>query len=177
MAVETLRTRQLLLRQLEPGDADALHPMFSDEDVMRYWWRGPHASLGETEEAVRLNAERRDDLACWAITSDGVIAHGWINLRIKRAGVAEVGYILARQCWGRGFGREALSAVVTYGFGTMGLRRIAADTDPDNRGSIALLRSLGFALEGHLRGEWETHIGVRDSLIYGMLAAEWKPLT
>lgn len=177
MPVETLLTDQLLLRQLVPGDAAALHPMFTDEEVMRYWWRGPHVSLAETEDAVRHNAELRDDLACWAITSDGSTAHGWINLRIKRAGVAEVGYILSRACWGRGFGREALTAVVSHGFGPMGLRRIAADTDPDNQGSIALLRSLGFALEGHLRGEWETHIGVRDSLIFGLLADEWKILT
>jgi hypothetical protein len=25
-----------------------------------------------------------------------------------------------------------------------------------------------------LRAEWETHIGVRDSLIFGMLADEWR---
>jgi RimJ/RimL family protein N-acetyltransferase len=81
--------------------------------------------------------------------------------------------ILSRMCWGQGLGREALAAVVSHGFGPMGLRRIAADTDPDNRGSIAVLRSLGFVQEGHLRGEWKTHIGVRDSLIFGLLAGEW----
>jgi [ribosomal protein S5]-alanine N-acetyltransferase len=175
LAVPILRTTQLVLRQLEPTDAAALHPMFADEATMKYWWRGPHTALAETEAAVSRNAEDSDDLACWAITSDGATALGWINLRIKRAGVAEVGYILSRACWGRGYGREALGAVIGHGFGAMRLRRIAADTDPDNAGSIALLRSLGFVFEGHLRGEWETHIGVRDSLIYGLLASE--PLT
>jgi RimJ/RimL family protein N-acetyltransferase len=53
-----------------------------------------------------------------------------------------------------------------------GQRRIFADTDPDNQPSIALLTRLGFTLEGRLRAEWQTHIGVRDSLIYGLLAEE-----
>ena len=49
-----------------------------------------------------------------------------------------------------------------------------ADTDPDNVGSIKLLEKLGFQKEGHLRSEWETHIGVRDSLIFGLLREEWE---
>ena len=38
------------------------------------------------------------------------------------------------------------------------------------RGQVAL----GFTLEARLRAEWETHIGVRDSLIWGLLEDEWK---
>ena len=49
-----------------------------------------------------------------------------------------------------------------------------AFTDPENAASVALLGRLGFKLEGQLRGEWETHIGVRDSLIFGLLAEEWR---
>lgn len=56
---------------------------------------------------------------------------------------------------------------------TEGQRRVFADTDPDNRFSVGLLTKMGFVLEGHLRAEWETHIGVRDSLIFGLLRDEW----
>ena len=44
----------------------------------------------------------------------------------------------------------------------------------DNAPSIGLVERLGFALEGRLRAEWETHIGVRDTLIYGLLRDEWR---
>lgn len=54
-----------------------------------------------------------------------------------------------------------------------GVRRVFADTDPDNAGSNQLLKRLGFTLEGRLRGDWETHIGVRDTNLWGLLAAEW----
>ena len=66
-----------------------------------------------------------------------------------------------------------LARVIDYGFVLLKLRRIFADTDPDNLGSIALLERLGFQYEGRLRGEWETHMGVRDSLIFGLLRDEW----
>ena len=39
---------------------------------------------------------------------------------------------------------------------------------------IALLERLGFRREGLLRAEWETHIGVRDSVILGLLRDEWR---
>ena len=52
-------------------------------------------------------------------------------------------------------------------------RRVMADTDPDNVASIRLLEKLGFQKEGRLRGEWEIHIGIRDSLIFGLLREEW----
>lgn len=45
--------------------------------------------------------------------------------------------------------------------------------DPDNPPSIVLLKALSFSLAGRMRAEWHTHIGVRDSLIYGLLAEEW----
>jgi [ribosomal protein S5]-alanine N-acetyltransferase len=38
---------------------------------------------------------------------------------------------------------------------------------------LVLRQRLGFQQDGHLRGEWETHIGVRDSLIFGLLRDEW----
>jgi RimJ/RimL family protein N-acetyltransferase len=35
------------------------------------------------------------------------------------------------------------------------------------------MEKLGFSLEGRLRAEWQTHIGLRDLLIYGLLVEEW----
>jgi RimJ/RimL family protein N-acetyltransferase len=55
-----------------------------------------------------------------------------------------------------------------------GHRRVWADTDPDNAASNRLLERLGFTLDGRLRGEWHTHLGVRDALIWGLLRDEWR---
>ena len=69
--------------------------------------------------------------------------------------------------------REAVRAVIAQVFGE-GTRRIFADIDPEAVASARLLERIGFTCEGRLREEWETHIGVRDTLIYAMLRREWR---
>lgn len=173
MAAPTLTTARLVLRQLRATDAAALFAVLSDAELMTWWSSGPHRSLAETEAYVARNAAEGQGWLCWAITAGNDEALGWVILMDGKPGVGEVGYILHRDRWGAGLAREAVACVVAHGFTEGGLRRIFADTDPDNRESIALLEALGFRREGHLRGEWETHIGVRDSLIFGLLRDEW----
>jgi [ribosomal protein S5]-alanine N-acetyltransferase len=170
----TLKTSRLVLRQLMIGDADALFKTLSDDEVMRYWSDGPHQTVDDTRSYIAWNADLRSDHKCWAITSDGMDAMGWVILIPRRKDNFELGYILGRQHWRQGYLSEAAKAVLDYGFGELRVRRIMADTDPDNDASIALLEKLGFRKEGYLREEWQTHIGVRDSLIFGLLRREWE---
>ncbi|MBW8297255.1 GNAT family N-acetyltransferase [Sphingopyxis sp.] len=173
MPVPALITPRLVLRQIRADDAAALFPVLSDADVMNWWSSGPHQSLAETEDYVAYNAIEGRDYQCWAITLRDDVAIGWVILIDAKPDVKEIGYILHRDHWRGGVAREAVARVIDYGFAELKLRRIFADTDPENRGSIALLERLGFQYEGRLRGEWETHIGVRDSLIFGLLRDEW----
>lgn len=166
--VPTLLTTRLLLRPLVEADATALFPLFSDGDTMRWWSSAPFGAVADL--ARWLKAE---DGVCWAVCLEGEPI-GRVVLRERRPGVAELGYLLAREQWGRGLAREAISAAIGHGFGPLGLRRIFADTDPENAASVGVLAALGFVLEGRLREEWETHIGVRDSLIFGLLRNEWS---
>ncbi|MHA4837080.1 GNAT family N-acetyltransferase [Sphingopyxis sp. MSC1_008] len=174
MPAPTLTTARLVLRQLREDDAAALFPVLSDPEVMIWWSSGPHASPAETAAYVKGNAAEGQGYLCWAITAGDDAALGWVILIDGKPDVKEIGYILRRDQWGTGIAREAVTRVIDHGFGEMGLRRIFADTDPENPGSIGLLERLGFQREGRLRGEWETHIGVRDSLIYGLLRDDWK---
>ncbi len=80
--------------------------------------------------------------------------------------------MLSRAHWGGGIAIEAVSAVIDRLFAE-GQRRVFADTDPENLASRGLLEKLGFKLEGMLRAEWETHIGVRDTALYGLLPSDW----
>ena len=74
---------------------------------------------------------------------------------------------------GKGYALEAAVATIDYAFDLLGWDNVIHTIDPDNAASIRLLERLGFKVEGHLRAEWETHIGVRDSLIFGLLKDEW----
>ncbi|QTD56016.1 GNAT family N-acetyltransferase [Parasphingorhabdus cellanae] len=171
MTFSVLLTERLRLRPLRLEDADALHPVFADADLMRWWSSGPHKSVSETREYVAQNCEG-EPWQTWAITRmQDDTALGWVVFihSKDRPNVREIGYILNRSAWGAGIAREAVSRVIRYGFEELGLRRIYADVDPENMSSIKLLKVLGFQQEAHLRQESKTHIGIRDSLIFGLL--------
>jgi RimJ/RimL family protein N-acetyltransferase len=169
----TLASERLILRQLKLDDAPALFDVLSDDEVMRYWSSGPHAHIEETKSYIAWNAEIDSDHVCWAITLDEKVALGWVILLPHRKDSFELGYILGRSHWGKGYAYEAACMALDHAFVNLAARRVMADTDPDNIGSIRLLEKLGFQREGYLREEWETHIGTRDSLIFGILRSEW----
>lgn len=141
---------------------------------MHWWSRGPFTSISEL--CNYFSPDESSNWKTWAIVKADDIsdtAIGFVAAGAKRKGVTEIGYLVAREALGNGYGREAVSLLIKKLFAE-GERRIVADVDPENKASIALLTALGFKLEGHLRAEWETHIGIRDSLIYGLLIEEWQ---
>lgn len=166
-----LETARLRLRPGGVADAEALHPAYTDPQVMQYWSDAPHTSIEETRASLSKQAP---EWRRWAITLKGDdTAIGMLAAGEKRQGnVTEIGYMLMRDHWGSGIAAEAVSALIDRIFAE-GQRRVFADTDPDNAASRGLLERLGFRLEGYLRGEWETHLGVRDTTLYGLLKEEW----
>ncbi len=162
---------RLSLRPRQEADAEALFTTMADRRAMRWWSCAPFGSIAELRDYFSPRAGSA--WQSWAIVRHGEQqAIGFVSAGRKRDGVSEIGYLLARDAHGQGYGREAVSLLIDHLL-AHGDRRIFADVDPDNRASIALLTALGFTLEGRLRAEWQTHIGVRDSLIYGLLAEEW----
>jgi [ribosomal protein S5]-alanine N-acetyltransferase len=170
---DTFESERLAMRPQRAADAPALHEAYRDAELMRFWSSAPHATLEET--AAYLSGGRgREHWRGWSVTLKGEdVAIGTLAAGFRRPGVYEIGYLLARAHWGQGYAREAVTRLLRLLFEEEGARRVFADTDPDNGASNRLLEALGFTLEGRLRDEWETHIGVRDSLIWGMLRDEW----
>ena len=168
-----IETARLRLRPRRVEDADAVHAVFTDPELMRYWSNAP---LDSIEQTRAMFAREAPEWRRFTITlKDDDTAIGFVAAGERRQGnVTEIGYMLAREHWGGGIAREAVSRVIDHIFLAEGQRRVFADTDPDNAPSRALLEKLGFKLEGYLRAEWETHIGVRDTSLYGLLKDEWE---
>jgi RimJ/RimL family protein N-acetyltransferase len=170
--IPVLDTGRLRLRERTVEDAEALFPSYADVEAMTYWSHAPHISVEQTRAKF---AEPSVEWRAWAITLAGEDrAIGFVAVGEKRPGVSEIGYMVARAQWGRGIAREAVSAVLDQLLRVEGQRRVFADTDPENAASNGLLKALGFSLEGRLREEWETHLGVRDTFLWGLLASEWN---
>lgn len=75
-----------------------------------------------------------------------------------------LGYGLDKDVEGQGVMTEALRALIDFAFHTLGLHRIQATYSPLNQRSGAVLRRLGFTVEGYARdylfvnGDWQDHI-------------------
>ncbi|MGY4397781.1 ribosomal-protein-alanine N-acetyltransferase [Sphingomonas sp. UYAg733] len=179
-APSVIESERLRLRPMSIDDAEAMHAIYGDAELMTWWSHPPHDTLEQTRERLARNIAT-EGWRTWAITlkgddrESGVRAIGTVAAHEKRQGrVVEIGYSLVRQHWGTGLAREAVTRLLDLLFLGEGNRRVFADTDPDNHASNALLQRLGFKQEGLLRAEWETHIGVRDSFIWGLLREEWR---
>jgi [ribosomal protein S5]-alanine N-acetyltransferase len=170
-------TRRLVLRELDPSDLDAVHRYASDPEVTRHVGWGPNdeattrAFLSRARELARAKPRAAWDLGIVERASGALIGGCGAYERRPEHRDWEIGYVLARSHWRRGFGSEAVGALVELVFAELGAHRVFALVDPENAASAALLRGLGFRLEGHqradrlVRGEW------RDSLVFARLAS------
>jgi RimJ/RimL family protein N-acetyltransferase len=170
MSPPTLTSAGLVLRPLTLDDSEALFAAHSDAKAHHYWSSPAHASVAETRRYIE------DTLAIpnahvWAITESGAEALGRIALFAQREGVGEIGIIMRPDATGRGLASKAVNLVCEHGFSALGLHRIAADVDPDNSASLSLFLRAGFQREGLLRGNWKTHIGIRDTVMLARLKA------
>lgn len=170
MTLPTLTSGGAVLRPLLLSDAEALFVAHGDERTHHYWSGPAHRDAEETRAYI-ADTLTMTGAHVWAITESGGEALGRIALFVQRTGVGEIGIIMAPSATGRGLAAKALGLVTDYGFGPLGLHRIAADIDPDNNASLSLFLRAGFQHEGLLRGNWKTHLGVRDSIIMAKLRA------
>ena len=166
-SVPTIETDRLLLRQPTERDVDAWTELLTDPVVSRHL--GPPMRDREVVEAhVRTILERHaaDGFGLLAIErkSDGrVIGRSgflvwdrrtWAPTMLREAGDAaevEIGWTLARDCWGLGYATEAGSACRDEGFSSLERDRIAAIIQPENDRSIAVAQRLGMEREQDLR--------------------------
>jgi RimJ/RimL family protein N-acetyltransferase len=175
----SLTTPRLLLRPLQDGDAPALFAMFSNPEVMRYWSTPPWTEPRLAHEMIERDRKR---LATGEHLRLALVRHGEPDLIgtcslfsfMPQCRRAEIGYGLAHQAWGCGLMHEALSALLDYAFGELGLHRLEADIDPRNGASARSLARLGFRQEGLLRERWIVDGVVSDTAFYGLLQQEWR---
>ena len=171
-----MRTTRLRLRDFELGDYQAVHAFATDRAVVSYVEWGPkteeetQAFLREARASAEVSPRRRYALAV-VVQSNGERLIGAIELRVvsfeHRRG--EIGYVLARESWAHGYATEATRRLLAFGFNELGLHKISATCDPENRGSVAVLAKNGRQQEEvlrdhiYVRGQW------RDRLLFSVI--------
>ncbi len=164
------------LRPLNPArDAEALHAIFGDEESCRYLPDSAFASIEETRAQLEAWGVGAEDTS-WAVVDnvDGP-ALGRLSLFTGRDGVWEAACMIVPAARGRGLTAALMPQALDHVFEQKGARRIFADIDPEHAASLRTFEKLGFKKEGVLRALWKTHIGVRDSVIMGLIDSDPRP--
>ena len=149
-----IETSRLVLRPPRADDAAAIFDSYAqDAEVTRYLSWTPHGSIADTEEFLRGVVEPAEGEwgYTWVVTERaGGALCGMIALR-PDGHKAEVGYVLARRCRGRGYMTEALRAVLDFAFTLPGVYRVWGVCHVDNGASARVMEKAGMAFEGVLR--------------------------
>lgn len=175
----TLDAARLLLRQPTADDLPAFLRVFGSREDLRYWSHGPLEDEAAARRYLRsiLDGVRDRSLFQWAVAdraSGDMVGTCTLTSWDQDNRHAEIGFILAREHWGRGLATEAVRTALRFGFGAMGLHRVEADVHPENAASLALLENVGFQREGYFRERWCTFGEWEDSVILGLLQADFR---
>jgi len=167
-----LETERLILRMWRDDDFEAYAGIYADPEVTRYLM--PARPLTRSEAwgyfVYLVGHWHLRGYGHWAVeekSSGELIGRigfaypdGWPGI--------ELGWILGRKYWGRGYATEGARQALKYAFAEMGQDHIISLIQPENRSSIRVAERLGEQPEGQLKmSGWEP-------LIYGIERERWS---
>ena len=144
----TLQTERLILRPVQPDDAEAMFDYLRDEETVRFITVPPVKTVSEVLENSIQSYFMLDPIGKWAIVYDQTMI-GTIDLRLNEAHrQAEIGYVLNKRYWGQGIMPEAAQAILAVGFDQLQLVRIFSEHDTRNPKSGRVMTKIGMQQEG-----------------------------
>jgi XTP/dITP diphosphohydrolase len=171
----------VVLRPFDPADADRMTAAVSDWQTAQWLPSVPHPYPPEASlEWIRRSvADWRTGRGFWFAIAD---AHsdvylGEIGIKYHEPATrcGEVGYLLLPEARGRGVMHRALTLLIDWAFGTVGIERLDWAADVGNDASWRAVERVGFQREG-LRRKRGVHVSDavrRDEWVGGLLREDW----
>lgn len=165
--IPTIRTERLVLRGLKEEDSSDMFEYAGELPVTEFLLWSPHESEKFTRSYLRSieTRYRLGDFFDWAVTlSDSgkmIGTCGFTSIDFKNNS-AEIGYVINPKYHGMGYGFEAASRIVDFGFSELELHRIEAKFMQGNERSLHVMEKLGMEFEGYkkdlmfVKGEYKT---------------------
>ncbi len=177
--VFSLKTDRLTLRDFTPDDFAAFYATTKDPLYQQFY---PEHEMAETHwrhvfgQILKGSAEEERQAFQLAIClADGALI-GTCGVRINDPAheQASFGCAVARPYWGRGYALEASERIIAFGFSSLPIHRLYAETISENVRARALAEKLGMTLEGefkqckYFRGRWW------NTAVYAILKESWQ---
>lgn len=164
-APEILQTRRLLLRPHTSEDAAEYTRLIAEWDVIRMLTSPPYPFRREHAQAYL--ASLKGVPWTFAITRDGDMMG---NLRIG----ARLGFWLGKPFWGQGYMTEAVAATLEAYLSATEAESVESGIFPDNHGSRAVHRKLGFHETGTVREHSNARGGEVDLISLRLNRSDWQ---
>ncbi len=176
-----LTGKRVRLRALEREDIPRFVKWMNDPEVRDGLLVYEPMSSGMEERWFESLADRPNDRVFGIeLTGGGASRHvgnvglhgiDWHHRR------AEVGIVIGeKDCWGQGYGREAMALMMRFGFHELGLHRIELEVFESNPRAMKTYRALGFVEEGVRRQAVFQGGRFLDCTHLGMLRPEFDAL-
>ena len=151
-----LETERLVIRPWQPEDRPAFTALMSHPEVTQYVHGGKPYTEAEVDEwFARQSRQLADHDVCMGALiekSTGALAGISGTQPLGTTGNLEVGWILSRDAWGRGYATEAGAAAIHHVLETLGRERVVAIIAPDNEPSKRVAERLGMTYEDRYTG-------------------------
>jgi [ribosomal protein S5]-alanine N-acetyltransferase len=146
-----LETARLQLREMSLADLDFVAAMMSHPEVMRFYPK--LYSRDEAQAWIERQMERYAEHGhgLWLVlereTGQPIGQVGLVMQVVDGIQEPEIGYLIHRPFWRRGFASEAALAARSYAFETKGYSRVISLIRPENEPSQGVARKLGMQPE------------------------------
>jgi RimJ/RimL family protein N-acetyltransferase len=175
-----IRGEKVWLRPFERDDIDASLRAINDReisDLVGFWGpvSKPMSEKWYEEEIVKDHGERGFFFAVCELGKAELIGQCSFHEYVRGLR-AEVGIWMMPEYVGRGFGTDAMNALLDYGFGQLGLQRVGLHVSPGNERAIRSYEKSGFSHEGRMRAFRRRRGELVDDVLMSILRAEWEQL-
>ena len=171
--IPSLETGRLILRAISIDDQNAVQSWAGNPENTRYMSWGPNTEE-ETREFIS-KAKPGQDFAVVLRETGKVIGSCGIYPDSDND-TGELGWILHKDYWKRGYGTELGGELIRYGFDDLTLRRIFAPCAAVNYGSYRVMERNGMRREAlHKKAMWaRVDKEWIDMAVFAMLADEYR---
>jgi RimJ/RimL family protein N-acetyltransferase len=146
-----LETPRLILREMSLEDLDFIAAMMADPEVMRFY---PKCySRDEAQSWIERSMKRytQHGHSLWLVsekaTGQPVGQVGLIMQNVRGEDETEVGYLIHRPFWRRGYATEAALACRDHAFNALGRSQVISLIRPENVPSQGVAEKLGMQPE------------------------------
>lgn len=175
-----LETDRLFLKELNSEIVHYLFTSCSDDEIASYMALKVQELAVERykfENGLTTHQMSFKNFLILDKTNDRVIGKCGFHTWYAQHSRAEIGYsIIDENDKGKGYMKEAMKAIIRYGFEEMKLNRIEAFISPNNTASLKLTRGMGFTEEGTLREHYYKYPQIEDSVCFSMLKSEYEKI-